>query len=189
MKKVFIVHGFLSQPSYGWQTWLMSKMDELDVYACALPMPTPDKPQLNQWVEVIEKVCSNPDDEICLVGHSLGCQAILHFLENSSNSIENVFLVASPFEKLHTEDLNSKLRATDNFYTPLHKQKIISSAKEILIIHAKNDQKVPYEHAEKLKDLLDCELIALEDGGHLGKREGVLEISILFERIKNNFII
>ncbi len=188
MKKVFIVHGFLSQPNYGWQTWLMNKMEEINVYACALPMPTPDKPILNQWIETIEKVCSEPSDEIYLIGHSLGCQAILHFLEKTSSSVSSVFLVAPPFEKINPEDMFSKLRATDNFYTILDNQKIISSVKKITIIHARNDQKVPYEHAEKLAHFLSCELLTLEEGGHLGRREGVSELPILLDSLKKELV-
>jgi len=50
MKKVFIIHGFEGEPNGGWRPWLMRELAKFDVYASALPMPTPEKPiVLSGW--------------------------------------------------------------------------------------------------------------------------------------------
>jgi len=82
MKKVFIVHGFGGEPNGGWRPWLMGELAKKDIYACALPMPTPEEPKKEEWVKAITDAIKIPNEEIFLVGHSLGVPAILHYLEN-----------------------------------------------------------------------------------------------------------
>jgi predicted alpha/beta hydrolase family esterase len=71
MKKVFIIHGFEGHPNGAWRPWLMAELEKRDIYACALSMPSPEKPVCAEWVEEISRnVLRNKNDEICLVGHS-----------------------------------------------------------------------------------------------------------------------
>src|SRR3989344_7039050 len=82
MKMVFIVHGFGGWPSGGWRPWLMTELDKLEIYACALSMPNSQNPVCSEWIKEIERhVEINKDQEIYLVGHSLGVTAILRYLE------------------------------------------------------------------------------------------------------------
>ena len=87
MKKVFIVHGFGGIPNAGWIPWLMEELGKKNIYACALPMPDSKTPIVSKWVEEIGHAVSNAsEDEIFLVGHSLGVSAIFRYLESISES-------------------------------------------------------------------------------------------------------
>jgi hypothetical protein len=72
MKKVFIIHGFQGSPNGGWRPWLMVELDKLDIYACALPMPTPDEPKCEEWVAEIAGVIPEVNEDIFLVGPMVG---------------------------------------------------------------------------------------------------------------------
>ena len=56
MQKVFLIHGFQGAPNGGWRPWLMRKLADVDIYACALPMPNAFNPQKNEWVKMISDV-------------------------------------------------------------------------------------------------------------------------------------
>ena len=73
MKKVFIIHGFEGSPNGGWRPWLMGELEKHDIYACALSMPNPENPVCPEWIaEISRHVDQNNNDEVYLIGHSLG---------------------------------------------------------------------------------------------------------------------
>lgn len=50
----------------------MAELEKREIYACALPMPTPENPICAEWVHEIERqVIQTQEDDIYLVGHSL----------------------------------------------------------------------------------------------------------------------
>ncbi len=169
MKKVFIVHGLGSSPNGGWRPWLMGELKKQHVYACALAMPTPDEPVCAEWVEEIARhVEKNANDEIFLVGHSLGVSAILRYLETAPEKIRvsGVVLVSGRC----TSHPNKKLA---NFFEPaFHFATIASRARSFTIIHGDDDQVVPFDNAEILSRELHAELIVIPKGGHLNGGSG-----------------
>jgi uncharacterized protein len=163
MKKVFIVHGFEGSPNGGWRPWLMGELETRDIYACALPMPTPADPVCAEWIYEIERqVIQHQEDEIYLIGHSLWWPAILRFLETTNGkNICWVILVSSPSEK----NINKKL---DSFLeNKFDLEKIKKSAKQFAIIHGDNDPLVPVEQALFLAENLKSPLILIKGGEHL----------------------
>ncbi len=168
MKKVFLIHGFKGTPNGGWRPWLMAELEKQDIYACALSMPTPDTPICTEWVEEIARhVARNPNDEIYLVGHSLGVPAVLHYLESSQDGpISGAVLVSGPSEKTSSSKI-------DNFFAKdLDFNKIKSKCKKFTIIHGDNDPKVPLANAKFLSEKLNGDLVIVKNGGHLTGSSG-----------------
>ena len=159
MQKVFIVPGFNAFPNSSWFPWLMSELKKLDIYACALPMPTPDNPVCSQWVEELEGHITK-EDQIFLVGHSIGSVAIMHYLEKRDSQIAGCVLVSG-----HSEKNNN--RKIDSFFEkPFDYQTLKSQSKKIVIIHSDNDPFVPLENAQTNARELNCQLIVIPGGGH-----------------------
>ncbi len=185
MKKVFIVHGFQGSPNGGWRPWLMSELEKLDVYACALAMPSPDLPVCNEWVEEVSRhITKNSADEIFLVGHSLGVPAILRYIESADNSI-NIFgavLVSGPIEK------NSNRKIDSFFESPFEFEKIKSAVKKFVVIQGDDDPNVPLSNAQNLSKILDAELILIPNGGHLNGSSGWRELPQCLEALKKMLI-
>lgn len=187
MKKVFIVHGFEGEPNGGWKPWLMSELNKLDIYACSLPMPNPSEPKVEEWVGLINYVVKNPNEEIFLVGHSLGVPTVLRYLESLLNDIKigGVVLVSGPYKKLETQNPNSKIRKIDNFLeTDFNFKKIKVSCEKFVIVHGDNDDSVPFEHALFLSKNLDAKITTVHNGGHLSGHEGFNELPEVLEALK-----
>ena len=179
MKKVFIVHGLQGTPNGGWRPWLMGELEKQDIYACSLSMPTPDALIADEWVEEIARhIERNKEDEIILVGHSLGVPAILRYLESTDAlPISGAVLVSGPAEKNGNEKI-------DNFLEkPFDLEAVKSKAKKFVIIHGDNDPHVPFRHAEILAEKLDGKLISIPNGGHLNGASGWLNLPEALEAV------
>ena len=79
-RRVFIVHGFEGNPHGNWFDWLAAQARACGVQAGALAMPNPGNPTVQSWQFTLDQHIGKPDENAFLVGHSLGCITLLHFL-------------------------------------------------------------------------------------------------------------
>lgn len=183
-KKVFIIHGFQGSPNGGWRPWLMAELEKLDIYACALSMPNPQEPICKEWVDEISRhIDTNKNDDIYLVGHSLGVPAILRYLETApaDTHIVGAVLVSGPSEA------NKNKKIYNFLETPFDFDKIKSTTSKLTIIHGDNDPNVPLENAKFLSEKLNGELIVVPNGGHLNGSSGWLSLPQCLEALTKMF--
>ena len=99
-KRAFIIHGYLSHPKEAWLPWLQGELEKRS-YVVSLPsMPHPDRPVISEWIGFIAKLVGEPDDLTVMIGHSLGCQGVLRYLETvgaAGKSVAKTVLVAGIF--------------------------------------------------------------------------------------------
>lgn len=95
-KKIFIVHGWDGGPDKDWMPWTKRELSKRGHEVHLLSMPDPDYPKINPWVEHLRKEVGKPSKNTILVGHSMGCQTILRYLETlqEDEKIDRVVLVA-----------------------------------------------------------------------------------------------
>lgn len=180
MKKVFIIHGFEGSPNGGWRPWLMGELEKLDIYSCALAMPSPENPTCKEWVEEIARHCTNTADEIYLVGHSLGVPAILRYLEtDSAQKVKGAVLVSGPSEKNRNRKIDSFLETSFDF------DRILKKCNQFVIIQGDNDPNVPKENAEFLSENLYADIVWVENGGHLNGSAGWFELPQCLHALKS----
>jgi uncharacterized protein len=173
--KVFLIHGFGGTPNGGWRSWLMGQLALIDIYACSLPMPTPDTPIKEEWVKEIEHGVGFPNENIFLVGHSLGVPAILQYLQNLPNGarVGGVVLVSGPYTNVPDE----QHKILDGFFVPEYDfSKIKNVCKNFAVIHGEDDKVVPLSDAQKFAEALGCNAIAVPNGGHLNGSSGWREL-------------
>lgn len=181
MKKVFLVHGFKGAPNASWFPWMMGKLKLEDIYASSLTMPNPDKPSKEQWVTEIERqVELSPDDEIYLVGYSLGSAAILNFLQATDQKVKGVVLVSGRYHK-------SDNPLIQEFYGSFDFEKIRSHADQFAVIHGENDDLVPVEDAHILGEKLNVQPLIIENGQHFQGSQGWREFPQCLEVLNKMF--
>lgn len=126
-------------------------------------MPETDLPTLDLWVPKLTETIGQPNDQLYLIGHSIGVATILRYLEQlpAGTQIAGAVLVAGFTDDLQFDELK-------NFYqTPLNFAKIKSHlAKGVINIHSDNDQYVPLTYSNTLKQELGGEAIILHNKGH-----------------------
>ena len=184
--KVLLIHGFEGTPNGGWRPWLMGKLGLLDVYACALPMPTPAMPKKEEWISEIAHAAGTPSENIFLVGHSLGVPAILHYLQTlpEGAKIGGAVLVSGPF----TKPEGNEYEPIKNFFEPAFDfAKIKASCKNFTVIHGDNDPIVVFSDAEIFSKELFCKLVTIPNGRHLNGSSGWRELPAALEALEGFF--
>ncbi len=94
-ERVFIIQRWDGSPHSDWYEWLAGALKEKGYKVFIPEMPEPSKPSISAWVNAIAQSTKYIDESTYLVGHSIGCQAILRFLQNvSSGSIKGMLFIA-----------------------------------------------------------------------------------------------
>jgi predicted alpha/beta hydrolase family esterase len=173
-KKVFLIHGFEGTPNGGWRPYIMGELEKKDIYAFSLSMPSPESPKLNEWLDEIEQhINKNSNDDIYLVGHSLGGTALLRYFEkDSSLNVKGVVFVSTPCHQNANEKIKEFLSDSFNW----EKIKNNTHGKKIRVIHGDNDPYVPVSDAQNIINELGGELIIIPNGKHLNGSSGYTEL-------------
>lgn len=185
-KKVFIVHGYEGSPNGGWRPWLMGKLAREDVYACALPMPIPEQPIKEEWIQEIARAVGTPDKNVFLVGHSLGVPAILQYVQSlpAGSEIGGAVLVSGPMR----EPDPIHYAAIVPFFDPAFDfERIKKVCSNFVVIHGVDDPVVPFSDAEELNQALSCKLVSIPNGGHLNGSSGWYELPAALEALHDCF--
>jgi predicted alpha/beta hydrolase family esterase len=67
-KTIYIVPRWSGNPSCDWYPWISSHVPNIKV----LNMPEPSTPSIENWVGTLEKEVQKLDENVILVGHSVG---------------------------------------------------------------------------------------------------------------------
>lgn len=174
-KRVIIVHGWHGFPAKGWFPGSKKELEDAGFEVIIPQFPVSDWPDLHAWVLLLSQTISEPDEHTYLVGHSLGCPTILHYLEllRDSQKIGGTVLVAGftqdvgiPNIKSFVEGgfrLGNIMRRCDNF----------------VYIHSDNDDVVPIDQSKIMLNALGGALIVKHGFGHMSCDEGELQIPVL----------
>ena len=182
-KRVFLIHGWGESPNDGWLPWLTSELEAQGYFSESLEMPDSMNPTIESWVNTIKRAVGEPDEETYFVGHSMGCQAILRYIESLPNGkkVGGAVLVAPWF---HLKDATwndegfTKELAEPWLTTPINLEKVKSKAKHFVGIVSDNDSYVPLEDKEIIKNKLGAEIAVLNNRGHISGDDGIVDLTI-----------
>jgi len=175
-KRVFVIHGWDGNPNEAWLKWIQEKLSEKGFLVEAPQMPNADKPRIEEWVDFLQNLVGKPDEETFFVGHSIGCQTILRYLERIyPQKVGKVVLVAGWFNLTNLEDQESETIAKPWIETPIDFEKIKAVSNSILVILSDNDPWVPISDKEIFESKLGVEVI-VKHTGHFTEDDKVFEL-------------
>lgn len=180
MKRVIIVHGWGGYPDEAWMPWLKRELEARGFDVIAPEMPDTDHPRIDAWVAKLAETVGTPDEEMHLVGHSIGCQTILRYLAERSESekVGNVVLVAGWLERGGLQDLEPEEVpiARPWLETPFDYDRAREAAMSITAIFSDDDPVVPLENKHLFADKLGARVIVQHGKGHFSEDSGVNEL-------------
>lgn len=163
MNRAIIIHCWEGYPNYCWYPWVKKQLEEKGFEVKVPEFPETDAPKLDKWLPLLQKQISAPNENLYLIGHSVGCITIMRYLETLSEDekVGGVIFVAGFTNALGCEEL-------ENFFqTPIDFEKIESKSKNgFVAIHSDNDPYVSLEEGEIFKEKLGAELIIKHNMGH-----------------------
>jgi len=158
-----VVPGYKAKKDDFWYQRLLNYLKNENDLVNILKLPNIDHPHCKEWVNVLtEVVLKNQNQDLVLIGHSLGFLTILNFLNNyKGKKIKYVVGIAG------LSFYNKKLENyAVGYNTFLDYKKIKIRVEKWMIFHAKNDNLIPWKYAQKYADKLGAKFILMEDGGH-----------------------
>lgn len=168
-KRVIIVHGWGGSPQTDFLPWAKKEL-ETKGYEMTVPtMPDTDYPKIEKWVPYLTEIVGKPRKDDILIGHSMGCQTILRFLEGlpEDQKVGKVILVAGfgPYLKGLTEE--EQQIAQPWLDAPLDLDKVRTKADSFTAIFSDNDPFVPLEENRKIfEEKLEAEIFIEHNKGH-----------------------
>ncbi len=175
MKRVIIVHGWYDSPEGSWFPWLKRKLEEKGFKVDVPAMPDTNIPKIDAWVKKLEETAGKPDRDTFLVGHSIGCQTIMRYLEKTGAKIGGILFVAGWFT-LKGLGAEEQIVAKPWLETQIDTDKVRDSAGKIIAIFCDDDLYVPISNAETFKKRLNAEIIMQTGKGHFSGEDGVTEL-------------
>ena len=178
MKRVFIIHGWGGFPEEAWFLWLKKELEKKGFKAEIPSMPDTNHPKIDAWVPFLAKLVGKPDKDTLLVGHSIGCQAIMRYLETVNEPVGGVVFVGGWFT-LYEENLESdeeRAIARPWLTTPIDAGKVRKNANKVRAIFSDNDKWVPADNAIEFEKRLGAKTIVLNNKGHMGGDDNCPEL-------------
>jgi predicted alpha/beta hydrolase family esterase len=163
--------------------WVKSALEKRGFEVHVPQMPNTDNPIIESWVKHLAKEVGEIDENSIFIGHSIGCQAILRYLENlpGGKKCKRVILIA-PWTSLMNLKEEEKPIAKPWIETPIDFEKVKTKAEKFIAVFSDDDPVVPYEENIKVfKEKLGVETITKHKMGHFTEDEGFTEIPFLLD--------
>ncbi len=178
MKRLVIIHGWADSPEGSWFPWLKREAEKLGFIVFIPAMPDPNHPKIQPWVATLSRVVKDPDQDTFFIGHSIGCQTILRYLETlpSTTKIGGVLFVGGWFSLKSLETDEEKAIAQPWIDTPIHFRKIRPMIPKSVALFSDNDPWVSLDNADQMKRELGARIIVEKQKGHFLASDGVTQL-------------
>jgi len=185
MPKAVLIHGWDGRPEEGWFPWLKEELEKLNFEVIVPFMPNPAIPRVEEWVDKVREAAGKIDKDTYFIGHSIGCQAILRYLETVEKKIGGAVFVAGWFELSNLKTKEEKEIAQQWIEEPIDFKGIRNRTKNFSAIFSDDDLFVPLEKNKKIfKKELNANIIIEHNQGHFSGSEGITEVPSVIWEIK-----
>lgn len=183
--RAFIIHGYLGYPGEAWLPWLKASLEERGYQVWLPAMPHPDRPAIPEWIDFIAKLVGEPDEKTVMIAHSLGCQAVLHYLATlgkSAKSVAGTVLVAGTFPTGMSPEEAEKRIDGDEVLKPwltmgADRKWVGRAAGKCTVILSDDDPYIPIEIAQaSFQGNLGAEIIIEHGKGHFNEDDHITEL-------------
>lgn len=180
---IYIVHGYTANSQANWYPDLKNHLEFKNVAVHVFDMPNPHAPVEKEWLDFLEVNITDFDSKSIFIGHSLGCVAILRFLQNkNTDNIESLFLVSGFVEDSPIPELSEFVKRKIDY------TKFIETIKNRVVISAEDDDIVPYSYSEELAKKLNAQFNLLITGKHFIERDGFIKFLYLTNLVQETIL-
>lgn len=189
MSSVTLVHRWDGSPKSDWYPWLRTALKNKGFNVVVIKMPNPGKPIINEWVAKLEKTIKKYYEENYLIGHSIGCQTIMRYLEKlpENYKFKGIILVA-PWLKLDIKMLEKEGQGVKEIAmpwieTPINLHKVKKHSDNFTILYSTSDPYVSSRDLLILKEGLDASFVNVGDLGHFTEDDGIKKLPEIMHSI------
>lgn len=186
MKRAFIIHKWKGTPDSDWYPWLKSELEGRGYEVHVPAMPNTNTPKVEEWVPFLSDQVGKLDAQTYLVGHSMGCQAILRYLAGlaAGERAGGAVLVAG-FTDIRKGSLTA---AEEAVIRPWIESKIdMARAREhsarFVSVLSGNDPYVKVDNAKVFEKELGASSIIIPKAGHFTEQDGYKELHVVLNEL------
>lgn len=186
-KRVFIVHQWYGNPNGDWYPWLAKMLLDRGFEVFVPKMPDTDEPHISTWVPYLSKVVGKADHDTYFVGHSIGCQTILRYLESLKGNakVGGALFVAGWF---HLRDGSLETKAEEELAkewisSPIDLKAVKSHMEMSVACFSDNDPYVSLSESKIFENGLRSKIIIHPNRGHFTSDDGVSELHVALNEI------
>lgn len=190
MKNIYIIHGWDGSPEEPMLKWLKLNLEKEGSRVAVPEMPEPDVPKIETWMGKLKETIKQPDSNTILIGHSVGCQAVLRYLETLPQNVKiaGIVLIA-PWMELDTQTIEEegeevKEIARPWMETPIDFEKVRTHISRAVAIFSDNDPFVPLGQKELFEKELDAEIVVENNKGHFTVSDGIRELPSALDAVR-----
>lgn len=162
-----ILHGIMGEAGQNWMQWLHDKLIQQGHQVIMPQLPETDRPNRTEWLLTIQELLKDVNDDIIIVGHSLGVTTALDYCEITDKTIKALISV-SGFARAYGMELNDYFLAEKT----IDIEKVKQHVRRFYVIYGDNDPYVPQDILHELATDLDVEPVVVHNGGHLNSAAG-----------------
>ena len=179
MKKVYLVHCWDGTSNDGWYPWIEKQLNNIDTKVIRFDMPNTETPTIEEWVGTLNSKVDNLDENTYFIGHSIGCQTIMRYLETKEVCKIGGILLVAPWLDLLPEavaDEESYNTAQPWINTSINFEKIKQFTNNISCIFSNDDYFVSLDQEKEFKSKLNAKTIVVKNKGHISQDDDVYEL-------------
>jgi len=186
-KRVFMIHGWDGYPEEGCFPWLKKELTKRSFTVFTPAMPEPLAPRIDAWVSFLKEQVGTLDENTYLIGHSIGAQTILRYLESlpAGLKIGGVVFLAGWVHLTDEafEDEEDKETAKPWLETSINWDLVKSHSNNFIAIFSDDDAVVPISDAEIFKEKLGAKIIIEHNKDHFSGNSGIKELPVLLDEL------
>lgn len=169
--KVIMVHGWGGTNEGGWFIPLKNKLEKEGMEVISPNMPDTFNPKIDTWTKKLKEIAGKIDANTYFIGHSIGCQTIMRYLEklDKKTKVGGAVLIAAWFrltnetwDEEYTEEI-----AKPWIEKPIDFEKIKEHTKNIMVMLSEDDEWVPVEDAKIFREKLNAKVKIIDNRGHI----------------------
>ncbi len=178
---IIMIHGYEGNSENHWFPYIQTEMEKhgVDVF-------TPEMPKehtVEAWLETLKEISEKVNEHTILIGHSLGCPAILHLLAMLSKPVFSTVLVAGFAQSF--DDDSKEVQECFAFVKDLPWKVIRKNSGVIQIFNSTNDPEIPTDVAIHLSTMLQTSVTFIENAGHFCADDGFETFPKLLDYLKS----
>ncbi|TSC75176.1 MAG: hypothetical protein G01um101444_22 [Parcubacteria group bacterium Gr01-1014_44] len=188
MKKIYIIHGWDGSPDEPMLQWLKVNLEKAGCQVTVPAMPEPDVPKIEAWLGKLKEIIE-PDGDAILVGHSMGGQAVLRYLEILPEGLKIVGVVLiAPWLELDDETIKEEGEEVVEIARPwvetsIDFEKVRSHIGQAVAIFSDDDPFVPLSNRDLFTKELNAKTFVEHNKGHFSPDDGITELPIALEEV------
>ncbi len=184
MKKIYLVHCGEGSCDDGWYPWLDGKLKGNNIEFIRLNMPNTSNPTIKEWVQTLDDKVNKLDKNTYFIGHSIGCQTIMRYLQSKEITQIGGILFVAPWLNLlpkALDDEESIKIAKPWLETSIDFEKVKKFTNNVNCVFSDDDYFVPITEGKEFKNKLNSNNLIVCGKGHISQEDDVYELKEILD--------